>query len=107
MKNRLNKTKLKAIDFFCGAGGMTFGLSQAGIDVLAGIDNDPSCKETYEINNHGSKFIEADIHELSEEQLAVLPTVKIFFAAFTSAFSSYPQAMHLKPACDSLFSFAV
>ncbi len=72
MKNRLERKKLKAIDFFCGAGGMTFGLSQAGIDVLAGIDNDPSCKETYEINNHGSKFIEADIHELSEEQLAEL-----------------------------------
>jgi len=30
MKN--NKT-YKAIDFFCGGGGMTYGLRQAGIDV--------------------------------------------------------------------------
>ena len=29
----------KAIDFFCGGGGMTCGLRQAGIDVIAGADN--------------------------------------------------------------------
>jgi DNA (cytosine-5)-methyltransferase 1 len=34
------KTKLKAIDFFSGAGGLTHGLKVAGISVLAGIDND-------------------------------------------------------------------
>ena len=32
--------RLKAIDFFCGGGGMTCGLRQAGVDVLAGIDFD-------------------------------------------------------------------
>ena len=63
------KTKLKAIDFFCSGGGMTHGLSRAGIDVIAGIDNDPSCKETYEKNNPGSKFIEADVFELTEQAL--------------------------------------
>ena len=30
--------KFKAIDFFCGGGGMTCGLRQAGIDVIAGVD---------------------------------------------------------------------
>lgn len=39
---------LKAIDFFCGAGGMTHGLLNAGIDVVAGIDCDMTCKPTYE-----------------------------------------------------------
>jgi len=62
--------KMKAIDFFCGAGGMTYGMSQSGIEVLAGIDNDPNCRETYEINNPNSKFIETDIHDLSEDELA-------------------------------------
>ena len=61
---------MKAIDFFCGAGGMTYGISQSGIDVLAGVDNDPKCRETYEINNPNSEFIEIDIHDLSEEELA-------------------------------------
>ena len=31
--------KFKAIDFFCG-GGMTCGLRQASIDVIAGVDFD-------------------------------------------------------------------
>jgi len=36
----LKTIKLKAIDFFCGAGGITCGLQQAGIKVLGGIDID-------------------------------------------------------------------
>ena len=61
--------KLKAIDFFCGAGGLTYGLKRAEIDVIAGIDNDSSCKETYEINNKGAKFWERDITKYSPPDL--------------------------------------
>ncbi len=61
--------KLKAIDFFCSIGGMTYGFTKAGIDVIAGIDIDHSCKETYEYNNKNSKFIEADIKEYTFEDL--------------------------------------
>ncbi len=66
------KNKLKAIDFFCGAGGMTHGLRQAGINVLAGIDIDSKAKDTYEKNNPGSKFLNWDIKKLTrgnEEKL--------------------------------------
>lgn len=61
--------KLKAIDFFCSIGGMTYGFREAGIKVIAGIDIDSSCKETYEYNNPDSKFIEADIKKYSFEEL--------------------------------------
>lgn len=61
--------RLKAIDFFCSGGGMTYGLRDAGIDVIAGIDNDPKCKETYEKNNPQTKFILADVFELKEKVL--------------------------------------
>ena len=50
-----------AFDFFCGAGGLTRGLLDAGIDVVAGFDNDESCKETFEKNNSPAKFICSDI----------------------------------------------
>ena len=40
-----------AVDFYCGAGGTTRGLIDAGGYVIAGIDNDPSCSETYTTNN--------------------------------------------------------
>jgi len=55
---------MKAIDFFCGAGGLTRGLLDIGIDVIAGIDLDESACKTYEENNKPSKFIHADIRKL-------------------------------------------
>lgn len=63
---------IKAIDFFCGAGGLTRGLLNAGISVLAGVDNDGGLQETYTRNNAPSRFIPRDIntvniHELREE----------------------------------------
>ena len=61
--------KIKAVDFFCSGGGMTCGLTQAGIDVVAGIDNDPACEETYTKNNPNSKFILADVFDLKEIEL--------------------------------------
>lgn len=38
--NQTNTSPFKAIDFFCGGGGMTCGLRQAGINVIAGVDFD-------------------------------------------------------------------
>ena len=55
---------LRAIDFFCGGGGMTNGLIQAGINVIAGVDLDPEAKETYECNNRGATFVNADLNRL-------------------------------------------
>jgi len=60
---------MKAVDFFCSGGGMTYGMRKAGINVIAGIDIDLQCKETYEKNNPESKFIHADVFELREEYL--------------------------------------
>lgn len=45
------KPRFLAVDFYCGAGGTTCGLLDAGGYVIAGIDNDVSCQETYEQNN--------------------------------------------------------
>lgn len=43
---------IAAVDLFCGAGGLTCGLQQAGIDVIAGIDFDGNCRYAFEHNNH-------------------------------------------------------
>ena len=51
------------VDLFCGVGGLTCGLKKAGLDVVAGIDNDATCRYAYEENNH-TKFIEADVSKL-------------------------------------------
>lgn len=67
--NTSNLTNLKAVDFFCSGGGMSYGMQEAGIQILAGIDFDKNCKETYEANINGAEFILADVFELKEEEL--------------------------------------
>lgn len=59
---------IEAIDLFCGIGGLTHGLRQANIKVLAGLDNDQSCKYSYEKNND-CKFISADISEYNFQEM--------------------------------------
>lgn len=61
--------ELKAIDFFCSAGGVTCGFKQAGINVLGGIDIDASCRDTYEKNNN-AKFLCADVSNLEKSKIA-------------------------------------
>lgn len=77
MKNRKRSSKKPAfiaIDFFCGAGGTTRGLLDAGGYVLAGIDKDDRCKDTYCKNNRNNtvdskqvRFLRRDIFPASSK----------------------------------------
>ena len=51
---------IRAVDLFCGAGGLTYGLRQAGIEVVEGVDLDSTCRHAYEFNN-GSRFIHKSV----------------------------------------------
>lgn len=53
-----------AIDFFCGAGGLTSGLQSAGIEVRLGVDIDARCEHTYQANNPEAVFLPRDVEEL-------------------------------------------
>jgi len=46
-----NVRSISAIDMFCGAGALTYGLTKAGIDVRLGVDNDPECEYPFTANN--------------------------------------------------------
>ena len=61
--------ELRAIDFFCGGGGMSYGMLKAGIRIIAGIDNDENCRETFEANIKKARFISADVFKLKEGDL--------------------------------------
>lgn len=53
-----------ALDFFCGAGGMTLGFEQAGFDVIASFDNDPHHVATHRRNfPHFPSFL-VDINDI-------------------------------------------
>lgn len=64
----MNADDAKVVDLFCGIGGLTHGFVKEGFDVVAGIDNDSSCKYGYEYNNN-STFIDKDINAVSAEEL--------------------------------------
>ncbi len=60
-----------AIDLFCGAGGLSHGLQEAGINVVAGFDLDPRCKYPFEANINAG-FFEQDVRTVTKDQLARL-----------------------------------
>lgn len=43
---------VQVVDLFCGVGGLTRGLLDAGLNVVAGFDNDQTCEYAYFENNH-------------------------------------------------------
>lgn len=57
-----------AVDLFCGIGGLTHGLQLAGINVVAGIDINGSCKYAYEQNNQ-ARFIHKNVTDLTVEEI--------------------------------------
>jgi DNA-cytosine methyltransferase len=65
-------------DLFCGCGGFTEGMKQAGINVLFGIDNDKEALLTYAINQPGTWCILGDIRKIPIELIHTLcPDQKI------------------------------
>jgi len=58
-----------AIDLFCGAGGLSEGLSQAGFEPRVAVDFDPVSLETYKNNHPGTKALNADIAKLTGIEL--------------------------------------
>lgn len=60
--------RIEAVDLFCGIGGLSYGLKQAGVDVRAGYDLDATCAYAY-CENIGAKFHFQDIATLSAEEV--------------------------------------
>jgi DNA (cytosine-5)-methyltransferase 1 len=63
--------KVTCIDLFCGAGGLTHGLQRQGLNVMAGVDIEETCRHPFQFNN-SSIFIKEDISRVSGDQLKEL-----------------------------------
>jgi len=103
---------IKAIDFFCGAGGLTRGLLDAGIEVLAGVDIDERLRRTYETNNVPSQFMRKDIKEIDindlRRELRISGKDKVLYAACCPCqpFSTLNQMKGKDARKELLISFA-
>jgi DNA (cytosine-5)-methyltransferase 1 len=62
----LPNRKLTVIDLFCGAGGLSLGLRQAGFRICAAFDNDPAAIETYR-SNLGTHGTQVSIYDLTPD----------------------------------------
>lgn len=58
----------QVIDLFCGVGGLTRGILDSGLNVIAGFDLDTTCTFAYETNNN-VPFVEANIRNVHAEDL--------------------------------------
>jgi len=63
-KQNGKKTKPRALDLFCGCGGLTLGLKRAGFQVVGAVDNDHLSVETYKANHPEVVVWERDIQNL-------------------------------------------
>jgi len=59
---------LAVVDLFCGVGGITHGFIKEKLKVVAGVDNDLTCKYAYEKNN-SSEFIYQSIESFTGKML--------------------------------------
>lgn len=57
------------VDLFCGAGGLTHGLIEAGVRVVAGVDSDEACEHPYTANHEGIAFHKHDIAKLEASEV--------------------------------------
>jgi len=89
--------EIRAVDLFCGVGGLTCGLIKAGIPVIAGIDIDGSCKYAYTHNN-GCQFIEKSVEDVTGKEVRKLlrgADIKILVGcAPCQPFSSHQKDKH-------------
>jgi DNA (cytosine-5)-methyltransferase 1 len=98
---------ITAIDLFCGAGGLTYGLEHRGIRVAVGVDLDPQCEYPYTENTQ-SKFLHADVAEIDPAILK--PYIKegsfsvLVGCAPCQPFSTYTQGMKIRDSRWSLLS---
>ena len=64
----MSESNYTSIDLFCGAGGLSQGLSDAGFDVQWAIDHEENTKPTYE-HNHDGEMVVGDIRETEPPDL--------------------------------------
>lgn len=80
------------IDLFCGVGGLSHGFVREGLNVIAGIDVDETCKYSFEVNNN-ALFIDKSVSDISKDEINELfgdTQIKILVGcAPCQPFSSY------------------
>lgn len=85
---------IKGVDLFCGAGGLTKGLENAGINVCIGVDIDPACEYPFSANNNAD-YLMKSVEDVSgtdfAEKLSGADFTLLAGCAPCQPFSTYRQ----------------
>ena len=112
-----DKPKFFAVDFYCGAGGTTRGMIDAGGYVIAGIDKDDSCRKTFVRNNANTslnreppEYLALDMFEASDEypegqQQEVWEQLRRLIPQFRDVFPDLPLMFAICAPCQSFTKF--
>ena len=68
MSNAQGGKKLKAIDLFCGCGGISAGLKMSGFTVIAGVDIEPKYMATFSHNFSSAKSLQLDLSQIAPQE---------------------------------------
>jgi DNA (cytosine-5)-methyltransferase 1 len=63
------KQEYKAVDLFCGAGGMSLGIQMAGFEIELGLDFVKDCEETHKLNFKKTPFICGNISDIKGSEI--------------------------------------
>ena len=74
--SNIMKQKLTAIDLFCGCGGMSKGLQDAGFEILAGADLEPNYICTFSHNFPKAKSLQIDLEAISPKAFMKMVGIK-------------------------------
>ena len=110
LAEKIADSPVSAVDLFCGAGGLTHGLLQAGIKVEAGIDIDEQAEYAFVTNNPKTKYLAWDVGRKTSpsiEKLFVEGKIRLLAGcAPCQPFSKLTQAIDNHHCCDLLNNFA-
>lgn len=117
MNQPITQPRFLAVDFYCGAGGTTRGLLDAGGYVIAGIDHDSACRVTYERNNRNitldreiPRFLNYDMFPMSSsyphgQQGIVLERLQALIPHYRRIEGRLPLMFAICAPCQSFTTF--
>ncbi len=95
---------MKAIELFAGAGGLSLGLEQAGIDVVLANEIEPDFAKTYALNHPTTRVINDDIHNIDwESELCEIGKIDIVSGGPPCQGFSTVGSKNIKDPRNSLF----
>lgn len=94
----MTRTRLKAADLFCGAGGFTTGALQAGVDVVLAVNHWRTAIYTHESNHPETRHICARISDIDIKHDRTLPDLDMILASPECTHHSIARGG--RPVCD-------